>query len=101
MIVSQPVTILVLANILIPAALVVFASGFFPYKPLLPGFAQQQDSNHGSEPIAPFNRLVFMVVDALRRLCISAYGIALATKFCCSDFVFGHASGFEFTQKSV
>lgn len=75
MIVPQPVTILVLANILIPAALIVFASGFFPYKPLLPGFARQQDINHGSEPIAPFDRLVFMVVDALRRLFIPTYSI--------------------------
>lgn len=56
---------LVASNVLIPLAVVLFATGFFPYKPVLPGLAQY----HGAyTPLdAPFDRLVFMVVDALRR----------------------------------
>lgn len=62
------VLLLVAANLLIPVALVTFATGFFPYKPFLPGLAQYSDiSEYGSPPSPPFDRLVFMVVDALRR----------------------------------
>ncbi|KAH6661411.1 alkaline-phosphatase-like protein [Truncatella angustata] len=72
---------LVAANLLIPAAILIFAAGFFPYKPFLSGLAQYDDLGYGPPPPPPFNRLVFMVVDALR-----------------SDFVFAEGSGFEFTQ---
>lgn len=72
------------ANVLIPAAVLVFASGFFPYKPVLPGLAVLQDEQekNAKESEAVFDRVVFMVVDALR-----------------SDFVYGYNSGFEFTQR--
>jgi len=56
---------LVAANVLIPVAVVLFATGFFPYKPVLPGLAQRHKNYDHLE--APFDRLVFMVVDALRR----------------------------------
>jgi ethanolamine phosphate transferase 2 subunit G len=60
--------LLVVANVLIPVSLFAFASGFFPYKPLLPGLAQYEDlPEYGPPPTAPFDRLIFMVVDALRR----------------------------------
>ena len=59
--------LLVVANLLIPVAIFTFATGFFPYKPLLPGLAQYGDSQYGLPPAAPFDRLIFMVVDALRR----------------------------------
>lgn len=60
--------LLVAANILIPVALFSFGTGFFPYKPVLPGLAQYFPSEYGGPPPeAPFDRLVFMVVDALRR----------------------------------
>jgi hypothetical protein len=61
--------LLVAANILVPIAILVFATGFFPYKPFLPGLAEFRatgPSGHGP-PAAPFDRLVFMVIDALRR----------------------------------
>lgn len=58
---------LVAANLLIPIAIYIFGTGFFPYKPLLPGLAVYSDSVHGPPPAAPFDRVVFMVVDALRR----------------------------------
>lgn len=58
---------LMVANLLIPAAILIFASGFFPYKPFLPGLATYEDLGPGSPPAVPFDRLVFMVVDALRR----------------------------------
>lgn len=78
---------LVLANALLPVAVLVFALGFFPFKPLLPGLAAFEDGKGtgewiGKRPEAVFDRVVFMVVDALR-----------------SDFVYGHNSGFQFTQR--
>lgn len=78
---------LTLANLLLPVAVLVFASGFFPYKPVLPGLADWDDDGavvqeaaHGED--APFNKVVFMVVDALR-----------------SDFVFGQDSAMSFVQR--
>lgn len=62
-----PSLLLALANILIPIAILTFASGFFPYKPFLPGLAQYEVFEYGAPPAAPFDRAVFMVVDALRR----------------------------------
>ena len=93
---------LALANLLLPIAILVFASGFFPYKPFLPGLATFEDvaepgdgggGGGGGEgggrevlvqaqPEPVFDRVVFMVVDALR-----------------SDFVFGEGSGFGFVQR--
>ncbi|OTB11945.1 hypothetical protein K445DRAFT_321661 [Daldinia sp. EC12] len=73
--------LLVAANLLIPVAILLFAVGFFPYKPFLPGLAEYQSLEYGPPPEAPFDRLIFMVVDALR-----------------SDFVYSNGSGFEFTQ---
>lgn len=78
---------LISSNVLLPVAALVFATGFFPYKPFLPGLAtfqdvQEQNSKYTEQPEAAFDRVVFMVVDALR-----------------SDFVYGYNSGFEFTQR--
>lgn len=80
---SLSTCLLVVANLLIPVAILVFATGFFPYKPFLPGLAQYEAS-YGPPPAAPFDRLVFMVVDALR-----------------SDFVFANGSGFGYTQSLI
>lgn len=58
-----------LANLLIPIAILVFAIGFFPYKPFIPGKATFEGSNNGGHSApAPFDKVIFMVVDALRRL---------------------------------
>ncbi|KAI0880833.1 alkaline phosphatase-like protein [Annulohypoxylon maeteangense] len=73
--------LLVAANLLIPVAIVLFAIGFFPYKPFLPGLAEYNSFDYGPPPEPPFDRLIFMVIDALR-----------------SDFVFTNNSGFHFTQ---
>ncbi|KAH7321472.1 GPI ethanolamine phosphate transferase-like protein 2 [Rhexocercosporidium sp. MPI-PUGE-AT-0058] len=75
---------LLAANILIPIAILIFASGFFPYKPFLPGLAQYEALDYGPPPEAPFDKVVFMVVDALR-----------------SDFVYSNNSGFLFTQSLI
>lgn len=56
---------LIVSNLLIPLSLFTFATGFFPYKAFLPGNATFSDS-HVELPI--FDKLIFMVVDALRRL---------------------------------
>ncbi|OMP89198.1 GPI ethanolamine phosphate transferase 2 [Diplodia seriata] len=58
--------LLTAANALIPVAVLTFAVGFFPYKPFLPGLAEYGPSVYGSPPDAPFDKVVFMVVDALR-----------------------------------
>lgn len=78
---------LTLANVLLPISVLIFASGFFPYKPFLPGLATFEDvAEPGeeilSQPEPVFDRVIFMVVDALR-----------------SDFVFGHESEFGFVQR--
>ncbi|KAK8225684.1 alkaline-phosphatase-like protein [Phyllosticta capitalensis] len=73
--------LLAAANFLLPVAVLIFAIGFFPYKPFLPGLAQHEVLEYGAPPEAPFDKVVFMVVDALR-----------------SDFVYSNNSGFEFTQ---
>lgn len=61
--------LLTIANILIPIAITIFAFGFFPYKPFIPGLAKYEDlsGSMGIVPKAPFDKVVFMVVDALRR----------------------------------
>lgn len=83
---------LALANLLIPLAILVFATGFFPYKPFMPGLAEYEEvewaGRHANEsrepPKAPFDKVVFMVVDALR-----------------SDFVYSKESGMSFVQRYV
>lgn len=82
-------TSLTLANALLPIAVLVFAVGFFPYKPVLPGLADWTEEDAGSieaggQETAPFDKVVFMVVDALR-----------------SDFVFGNESAMDFVQRCV
>src|SRR4051794_32322671 len=72
------------ANVFVVSALVIFAQGFFPHKASLPGLAEWSANSHASNRAAPFDRVVFMVVDALR-----------------SDFVFGNSSGFQFTQTLI
>lgn len=65
----SPVLLLLGANLLIPIAILIFAKGFFPYKPFLSGLAEYEvlASEYGSPPDSPFDKVVFMVVDALRR----------------------------------
>ncbi|RAH43000.1 mannose-ethanolamine phosphotransferase LAS21 [Aspergillus brunneoviolaceus CBS 621.78] len=73
---------ILIANILIPLAIAIFSSGFFPYKPLVSGLAKCEDPEQYVKP--PFDKVIFMVVDALR-----------------SDFVYSNASGFTFTQSLI
>ena len=68
------------ANALLIAAVLIFAVGFFPHKAFLPGLATWREALP-SRTTAPFDRVIFMVVDALR-----------------SDFVYGESSDFAFTQ---
>lgn len=58
---------LIVGNILLPVACIIFAKGFFPYKPLLSGLAKYPETPWGA-PLAPqFDKVIFMVIDALRR----------------------------------
>ena len=63
--------LLVVANLLIPIAILTFAAGFFPYKPFLPGVAQYDELEDELSRTAPFDKVIFMVVDALRRSVLS------------------------------
>ena len=76
--------LLILSNVLIPIAIFVFATGFFPYKPFIPGFASHDGAHAALVKDAPFDKVIFMVVDALR-----------------SDFVYSSPSGFNFTQDLI
>ncbi len=58
---------LLLPNLLILVSLVIFALGFFPYKAFLPGHASFTADEASLAQQAPFDKVVFMVVDALRR----------------------------------
>ena len=87
---ARQTLLLTLANLLIPVAILIFATGFFPYKPFMPGLAEYEElgwthvmgEGWQKPPEAPFDKLVFMVVDALR-----------------SDFVYGEDSGMSFVQR--
>ena len=63
------IILLTIANLLIPIAILVFATGFFPYKPFISGRASFEGRSNGSgHASAPFDKVIFMVVDALRTL---------------------------------
>lgn len=51
---------------------------------MLPGLAQYYTNEHGQPPTPPFDKVIFMVVDALR-----------------SDFVYSASSGFSFVQSLI
>lgn len=98
--------LLVAANLLIPVAIYIFAKGFFPYKPLLPGLAQYDEAvGEELQPAPPFDRLVFMVVDALRRYAKSGSWPRSRSRshadidHTYSDFVYTGGTGFQFTQR--
>ena len=66
------------------AALLLFCKGFFPYKTYLPGFATTADAPeilsktaNSNEP--QFDRLVFVLVDALRKYDASLFRLLLET----------------------
>src|SRR2546423_14311791 len=87
-----------LANVLTICAILIFASGFFPHKAFLPGLAAWGSDMDISQLSSPFNRVIFMVVDALRRCFI----IDVLSSPCLqpiSDFVYGPNSSFNFTQR--
>lgn len=70
-------------NVVLGIAILIFAKGFFPHKAVLPGLAAWPE-DYGTRPAAPFNKVIFMVVDALR-----------------SDFVYSNTSQFHFTQELI
>ncbi|KAJ5699785.1 hypothetical protein N7536_002798 [Penicillium majusculum] len=74
----------VIANLLVPVGILTFSSGFFPYKPLIPGLATFDETGGNTTAPAVFDKVIFMVVDALR-----------------SDFVYSNDSGFLFTQSLI
>jgi ethanolaminephosphotransferase len=51
----------------VPLGILTFSSGFFPYKPLIPGLATFDETGENVTVPAVFDKVIFMVVDALRR----------------------------------
>ncbi|RMZ86145.1 hypothetical protein DV737_g260, partial [Chaetothyriales sp. CBS 132003] len=84
MVAAVPIGTVLLANALLVAALLIFAAGFFPYKAFLPGLAEWNESTLRPTDSPPFDKVIFMVVDALR-----------------SDFVYGNQSHFVHTQQLI
>ena len=82
--IGLPKTNCVLSNILLGCSIVLFAAGFFPHKAFLPGLATWPTDWSGPIHAAPFDKVIFMVVDALR-----------------SDFVYSSDSQFLFTQSLI
>lgn len=78
--------LLIVTNTILAAAILTFAVGFFPYKAVLPGLSHWPDeaSAQAGSSLAKFDKLIFMVVDALR-----------------SDFVYSNVSNFHFTQSLI
>jgi len=68
-----------LSNALVVGSILVFAVGFFPHKAFLPGLATWSDRQDGSIISAPFDKVIFMVVDALRRQDIRPLRIGFTT----------------------
>ena len=64
-------TLLVVANLLVPLAIMIFASGFFPYKSFIPGRAHFEAEQVQFATRSPFDKVIFMVVDALRRFALA------------------------------
>jgi len=65
--VSKITILLITANLIIPLAIAFFAKGFFPYKPFLPGQNRFNAEEERDMPDPPFDKVILMVVDALRR----------------------------------
>ena len=55
------------ANVLLAGAILLFATGFFPHKAFLSGLASWPPGEVKSSVDAKFDKVIFMVVDALRR----------------------------------
>lgn len=67
MVASPKCSAVLLANVLIPIAVIFFSTGFFPYKPLLPGLASYEGRSRDEIPPRIFDKVIFVVIDALRR----------------------------------
>jgi predicted AlkP superfamily pyrophosphatase or phosphodiesterase len=87
-----------LANALTTCAILVFAAGFFPHKAFLPGLAAWPAGQDESQMSPPFDRVIFMVVDALRRYLLGPCFLHCSLT-APSDFVYGPNSSFSFTQR--
>ena len=67
MLLTLSTSLLIVVNLLIPTAILIFAGGFFPYKPFLPGRSHYHGGDIEKVPDPPFDKVIFMIVDALRR----------------------------------
>lgn len=106
--------ILLFSNIGIVLSVVIFMAGYFSPPQKLPfeddleqtGLQGAGEEGRYSQPPAPFDKVVFMVIDALRRCDTSITPSSVPWElrpaniiFIHSDFVYGEDSGFGFTQR--
>lgn len=54
-------------NAFMVISLIIFASGFFPYKSFQSGRASFSETDNFNATSSPFDKTIFMLVDALRR----------------------------------
>ncbi|KAI1773057.1 alkaline-phosphatase-like protein [Hypoxylon cercidicola] len=76
--------LLLAANLLVPIGALIFMTGYFRGRPNTPAPAGVIADRKIAANSAPFHKVVFMVIDALR-----------------SDFVYAENSGFTFTQELI
>jgi ethanolamine phosphate transferase 2 subunit G len=65
--IGSPKTRCILANLFLAIAILLFAAGFFPHKAFIPGLAEWPVDRDVPSMGPPFEKVIFMVVDALRR----------------------------------
>jgi hypothetical protein len=79
--------LVIICSVLQLAGIGFFARGFFPYKKVLPGFAAETVAEDyiavgldepPSLPERIFDRMVFIVIDALRRYIPNTFDIAIS-----------------------
>jgi ethanolaminephosphotransferase len=101
------------SNVGIVLGVVVFMAGYFSPPPRLAfendleqaGLQGAGEEERYSQQSAPFDKVVFMVIDALRRCDTSIirssqpWELRPANIYIPSDFVYGEDSGFSFTQR--
>lgn len=92
--------LLLAANMLVPIGALIFMTGFFRGRPSTP---TPSEIIPDREIVAPFNKVVFMVIDALRRSVfinvLFGEGMPSVILISYSDFVYAENSGFTFTQE--
>ncbi|KAK9445238.1 transferase [Metarhizium brunneum] len=101
--------LLLASNLMIPLGMLIFMTGLFRSRPRVAQGGDETMHRPAPSPYRhnapPFDKVIFMVVDALRRQVCScrspAWRISTTDSGGDSDFVFAQESGFPFTQSLI